>query len=155
MAGQPFDQRFHLVLNVAVGGNFLSGPDPDTVWQYPDAQMKVDYVKVFSLPVSTTIGFSCRHLRIGTGCPKSIRFFTYLLLLYSYLRIVLKFSRPFEEIGFECNVQVFKTTAKFVETVCINDHCQNTQKYYGYIGILTYRIYAYYVKNKPIQPLQL
>ena len=50
--GQPFDQEFHLVLNVAVGGDFLDNPLPSTVWNYPDAEMWVDYVKVYPLEVS-------------------------------------------------------------------------------------------------------
>ncbi|UCE02209.1 MAG: family 16 glycosylhydrolase [Candidatus Latescibacterota bacterium] len=40
----PFDQRFHLLLNVAVGGN-LPGP-PDASTQFPQ-QMVVDYVRVY------------------------------------------------------------------------------------------------------------
>jgi beta-glucanase (GH16 family) len=40
----PFDQRFHLLLNVAVGGQFVGPPDATTV--YPQ-QMLVDYVRVY------------------------------------------------------------------------------------------------------------
>lgn len=40
----PFDQPFHLLLNVAVGGNFLGNPDPDT--PFP-VEMVVDYVRVY------------------------------------------------------------------------------------------------------------
>lgn len=39
----PFDQRFHLLLNVAVGGNWPGEPDAGTV--FPQ-QMRVDYVRV-------------------------------------------------------------------------------------------------------------
>jgi len=39
----PFDQPFHLVLNVAVGGGWPGPPDPTTV--FPQ-QMTVDYVRV-------------------------------------------------------------------------------------------------------------
>jgi beta-glucanase (GH16 family) len=41
---KPFDQRFHFVLNVAVGGNFPGNPDYRTT--FPQ-QMVVDYVRVF------------------------------------------------------------------------------------------------------------
>lgn len=41
----PFDQPFHLVLNVAVGGNWPGYPDARTV--FPQA-MVVDYVRVFT-----------------------------------------------------------------------------------------------------------
>jgi beta-glucanase (GH16 family) len=40
----PFDQRFHLLLNLAVGGNWPGKPDSTTV--FPQA-MIVDYVRVY------------------------------------------------------------------------------------------------------------
>ncbi len=40
----PFDQPFHLILNVAVGGNFGGDPDASTV--FPQT-MEVDYARVF------------------------------------------------------------------------------------------------------------
>ncbi|OQX95419.1 hypothetical protein B6I21_05505 [candidate division KSB1 bacterium 4572_119] len=40
----PFDQFFHLLLNVAVGGNWPGNPDASTV--FPQ-RMEVDYVRVF------------------------------------------------------------------------------------------------------------
>lgn len=40
----PFDQRFHLLLNVAVGGNLPGNPDAST--KFPQ-QMLVDYVRVY------------------------------------------------------------------------------------------------------------
>ena len=40
----PFDQRFHLLLNVAVGGNWPGNPDNTTM--FPQ-RMEVDYVRVY------------------------------------------------------------------------------------------------------------
>ncbi|MCG8650635.1 MAG: methionine-R-sulfoxide reductase [Pirellulales bacterium] len=40
----PFDQRFHLLLNLAVGGEFVGPPDQST--RFP-ARMEVDYVRVY------------------------------------------------------------------------------------------------------------
>jgi beta-glucanase (GH16 family) len=40
----PFDQPFYLVMNVAVGGNFLGNPDMNT--RFP-AEMLIDYVRVY------------------------------------------------------------------------------------------------------------
>ena len=40
----PFDQKFHLLLNVAVGGNWPGKPDATT--RFPQA-MTVDYVRVY------------------------------------------------------------------------------------------------------------
>uniref|UniRef100_F6UAD5 GH16 domain-containing protein n=1 Tax=Ciona intestinalis TaxID=7719 RepID=F6UAD5_CIOIN len=49
ITGQPFDQYFYMILNVAVGGTYLDDPTPSTVWNYPDAEMWVDYVRVYSV----------------------------------------------------------------------------------------------------------
>ena len=43
----PFDQRFHLLLNVAVGGNLPGNPDGTT--KFPQ-QMLVDFVRVYQRP---------------------------------------------------------------------------------------------------------
>lgn len=40
----PFDQPFYLVMNLAVGGNYLGNPDRTT--RFP-AEMRVDYVRVY------------------------------------------------------------------------------------------------------------
>ena len=40
----PFDHAFHMILNVAVGGNLPGAPGPDTV--FPQT-MEVDYVRVY------------------------------------------------------------------------------------------------------------
>jgi beta-glucanase (GH16 family) len=40
----PFDKRFHLLLNVAVGGNWPGNPNMST--QFPQ-YMHVDYVRVY------------------------------------------------------------------------------------------------------------
>lgn len=40
----PFDQKFHLLLNVAVGGNLPGNPDATTI--FPQT-MEVDYVRVY------------------------------------------------------------------------------------------------------------
>ncbi len=42
----PFDQEFHLLLNVAVGGNYDGNPDETT--RFPQ-EMKVDYVRVYKI----------------------------------------------------------------------------------------------------------
>ncbi len=40
----PFDQRFHMILNIAVGGNLPGNPDATT--QFPQT-LEVDYVRVY------------------------------------------------------------------------------------------------------------
>lgn len=43
----PFDQRFHLILNLAIGGGFVGNPDASTLFP---RQFLVDYVRVFQRP---------------------------------------------------------------------------------------------------------
>ncbi len=43
----PFDQTFYLQFNLAVGGNWPGNPDETT--DFENAELKVDYVKVFQL----------------------------------------------------------------------------------------------------------
>ncbi len=44
----PFDRRFHILLNVAVGGNFLPNPPADA--DYFPQEMTVDWVRVYKKP---------------------------------------------------------------------------------------------------------
>ncbi len=46
----PFDQPFHLILNLAVGGNWPGPPDANT--PFP-SRMRVDYVRVYQQPTAT------------------------------------------------------------------------------------------------------
>jgi beta-glucanase (GH16 family) len=43
----PFDQRFHMLLNLAIGGDFVGNPDAST--PFP-RQFLVDYVRVYQRP---------------------------------------------------------------------------------------------------------
>jgi len=42
----PFDQEFYLILNLAVGGNYVKGNEPDG--DFNSAEMIVDYVRVYT-----------------------------------------------------------------------------------------------------------
>lgn len=44
----PFDSPFYLLFNLAVGGNFDGGREPDP--SFGAAEMKADYVRVYALP---------------------------------------------------------------------------------------------------------
>jgi len=57
----PFDQRFHLLLNVAVGGNWPGPPDATTT--FPQ-EMIVDYVRVYECAADPDQGHGC-----GTADP--------------------------------------------------------------------------------------
>lgn len=41
----PFDQEFYIIMNLAVGGNYVAKPNSDTVFP---AEMLIDYVRVYS-----------------------------------------------------------------------------------------------------------
>jgi beta-glucanase (GH16 family) len=49
----PFNNRFYLLLNVAIGGNWPGSPDSSTV--FPQ-QMKVDYVRIYDKPYGRLVG---------------------------------------------------------------------------------------------------
>lgn len=46
----PFDKRFHLILNLAVGGNWPGSPDSST--QFPQT-LEIDYVRVYENRIPT------------------------------------------------------------------------------------------------------
>ncbi len=52
----PFDQEFHLILNVAVGGDWPGNPDGGT--QFPQT-MEVEYVRVYECSFNTLTGAGC------------------------------------------------------------------------------------------------
>jgi len=52
----PFDQSFHLLLNVAVGGDWPSDPDGST--SFPQ-KMVVEYVRVFQCSTDMETGIGC------------------------------------------------------------------------------------------------
>lgn len=52
----PFDQRFHLLLNVAVGGNWPGDPDDSTAFP---VEMEIDYVRVFECPSAKETLVTC------------------------------------------------------------------------------------------------
>ena len=52
----PFNQRFHIILNLAVGGNWPGPPDGTTT--FPQEYL-VDYVRVFSCPLDSSTGHGC------------------------------------------------------------------------------------------------
>jgi len=58
--GQPFDKDFYLILNVAVGGDFLDGPDWNDEWFYPGAEMHVDWVKWYDYVGGENHGCECK-----------------------------------------------------------------------------------------------
>jgi beta-glucanase (GH16 family) len=52
----PFDQRFHLLLNVAVGGAWPGNPDEST--EFP-VEMEVDFVRVYECPSAKETLVTC------------------------------------------------------------------------------------------------
>ena len=52
----PFNQLFHMILNVAVGGNWPGNPNAET--SFPQ-QMEVDYVRIYQCAVDPETGKGC------------------------------------------------------------------------------------------------
>ncbi len=51
----PFDQPFHILLNLAVGGNLPGDPTPGAL----PGEMRVDYVRVYQCNIDTATGVGC------------------------------------------------------------------------------------------------
>jgi beta-glucanase (GH16 family) len=67
--GQPWDQRFHIIINVAVGGNFFGGYPPLTPadvkkWEKPT--MEIDYIRVYQGP---NINHKSSYSGVPSSCP--------------------------------------------------------------------------------------
>jgi len=66
--GAPFDQQFHLIMNLAVGGNWPEnvnemGVDSDA---FENGQtLKIDYVRVFECSMNPATGKGCETVRAG------------------------------------------------------------------------------------------
>ena len=68
----PFDESFYILLNLAIGGNFLPPPDEDTV--FPQT-MQVDYVRVYgdmNVPPQIDIPVNEEELDVEPGTQKEI-----------------------------------------------------------------------------------
>ena len=65
--GEPFDEAFHLLLNVAIGGAWPGSPDDTT--QLP-VEMEVDFVRVYTCPADPTSLNAC-----ATSSPDAERLF--------------------------------------------------------------------------------
>ena len=64
----PFNQRFHVILNVAVGGNWPGYPDASTV--FPQ-RMEVDYVRVYQRDPSAEPSTPKLTFTVDTSCTGS------------------------------------------------------------------------------------
>lgn len=68
----PFDQKFHMLLNLAIGGNWPGNPDGVTT--FPQ-EMTVESVKVYRCPADATTGKGCASnvdpaIKALTGHPQ-------------------------------------------------------------------------------------
>jgi beta-glucanase (GH16 family) len=69
----PFDQNFHLLMNLAVGGNFDGNPTADTLFP---SKMEIDYVRVYELtgrsyrdPIPPTL--AKENYQAGSNLPQA------------------------------------------------------------------------------------
>ena len=70
----PFDQPFHILLNLAVGGNLPGDPAPRAL----PSEMRVDYVRVYQCNVDIATGVGCAGLedsvdpRVAPASPSDV-----------------------------------------------------------------------------------
>jgi len=70
----PFNQPFFLILNVAVGGNYLGNPSTNTInadSSFPGT-MLVDYVRIFSQTQPLTISLAATNKNLLISWPSNI-----------------------------------------------------------------------------------
>ncbi|TQV65973.1 glycoside hydrolase family 16 protein [Exilibacterium tricleocarpae] len=78
--GAPFDEAFHLLLNLAIGGNWPGSPDADT--QFPQT-LEIDYVRVYRCSAGNDDGSGCASnvdsdiTAIGSQRPQTTAFSLY------------------------------------------------------------------------------
>ena len=68
----PFNQNFHLLFNLAVGGNWPGSPNADTVFP---AEMLVDYVRVYQCDSGEATGVGCANninSTVEAAAPSSV-----------------------------------------------------------------------------------
>lgn len=65
----PFDEDFHLLLNLAVGGNLPGSPNAST--QFPQ-ELVVDYIRVYQLPPSVSVTSPTESDMIAPGSDVTI-----------------------------------------------------------------------------------
>mmetsp|Transcript_12605 Transcript_12605/g.46046 ORF Transcript_12605/g.46046 Transcript_12605/m.46046 type:complete len:408 (+) Transcript_12605:235-1458(+) len=88
--GQPFDQHFYLILNLAVGGAFFPGnlygtfssqADYDTaVEQWTKATLEIDYVRAWSSDVLAAVALSAPKPVPVPCVPVSLQYVKYVLV---------------------------------------------------------------------------
>jgi beta-glucanase (GH16 family) len=54
----PFDQPFYLIMNLAVGGNYVGNPDTNSINPNLPGEMQVDYVRVYDLTAPLAISMA-------------------------------------------------------------------------------------------------
>ena len=69
----PFNQPFFLILNIAVGGNYLGNPSTNTInaSSFP-GEMKVDYVRIYSQTPPLKIAFARTNSGLVATWPSNV-----------------------------------------------------------------------------------
>jgi beta-glucanase (GH16 family) len=77
----PFNQDFHMLFNLAVGGNWPGSPNADTVFP---AEMLVDYVRVYQCDSGEASGTGCaNNINSSVTAPPSAGVFVASQTLYN------------------------------------------------------------------------
>ena len=70
----PFNQPFFIIMNVAIGGNYLGKPTTDTINSgtlFP-AGMLVDYVRLYNITAPLRLSVTATHSGLSLAWPSNI-----------------------------------------------------------------------------------
>lgn len=68
----PFDQPFYLLMNLAVGGNYLGNPDTNRINASLPGEMLVDYVRVYDQTAPLRLSMVWTNGKLELNWPSSI-----------------------------------------------------------------------------------
>ncbi|MEP2274053.1 MAG: family 16 glycosylhydrolase [Reichenbachiella sp.] len=120
----PFDKRFHLLLNIAVGGNWggVEGVDESVFPQ----EMKVDYVRVYQLVTNTGSKLGTGELLLVPNPAEAGRFSIYSTSLdlgeieiYSLSGKRIPHNKSVHDLGVD--IDVYSSSRQMVMVVVKND----------------------------------
>ena len=118
----PFDQYFYVVLNTAVGGDFIDGPDESDVWTYPEAEFIIDSITI--TPLEQIIDSDATECATDSRCENCRPDTAECSGENAYLQYTLKEST---DDNIECIANEAKTTAQLCGSMKYFCHDPNAQ----------------------------
>ncbi len=121
----PFDKRFHLLLNVAVGGNWPG--DPDGTTEFPQ-EMVVEYVKVYK-DASTGVENNASGFHLNQNHPNPVN-----------VHSVISFTLPARE---HVTLELYDSVGRKVKTLVDQPHDPGSHRIQINSSTLSSGLYSY------------